>query len=72
MEKSINVLVDLEKMATRTGFNVDETDNMELYFAIVHLCILLRDQGVVLEEMFDDILESLEYSDSDEPHGLLN
>lgn len=60
MNKEISVLVNVYEPSTTTNFDVASATDYEIFLAMTHLAVLLQDRNLNLEDVFDDILESLD------------
>ena len=60
MKKDVGVLVDIEDGSTFTNFNLDDITDMDIYFAIVHLSIMMVQRGYDMEEMFNEIIDNID------------
>ena len=60
MNKEISILINVYEPSTTTNFDVSSTTDYEIFLAMTHLAVLLQDRGLNLEDVFEDVLASLD------------
>jgi len=64
MKKNISVLIDTDNDSTMTNFDRNEITDEDMILTMVHLALMLNDNGVDVSYVLDGIMEVIDDENS--------